>query len=40
VADGRFGDNTLREVREFQARARIGVDGICGPQTWRALGYR
>ncbi|MHB1323999.1 MAG: peptidoglycan-binding protein [Coriobacteriia bacterium] len=38
--DGKFGDNTRREVREFQDRAGIDVDGVCGPQTWRALGYR
>lgn len=36
--DGLPGAGTARAVRVLQARARIAVDGIAGPQTRRALG--
>ena len=41
--DGRFGPNTDRVLRQFQAQARgptgpLAVDGVAGPTTWRALG--
>lgn len=35
--DGDFGPATANAVTSFQRRARIGVDGVCGPGTWRAL---
>ena len=35
--DGKFGPSTERAVRTFQQRARIGVDGIVGRQTWTKL---
>lgn len=38
--DGVFGTETSLAVREFQRKNRIRVDGIVGPQTWAALGYR
>jgi hypothetical protein len=38
IIDGYFGGETTRALRRFQRRARIGVDGIVGPRTRRALG--
>jgi peptidoglycan hydrolase-like protein with peptidoglycan-binding domain len=35
--DGVFGAQTDRAVRRFQQTNRLGVDGIVGPLTWRAL---
>ena len=35
--DGSFGRRTRRAVRGFQRFARIGVDGLAGPSTLRAL---
>lgn len=35
--DGDFGGNTDTHVRAFQRWAGLKVDGIVGPQTWRAL---
>jgi hypothetical protein len=37
IIDGYFGRETRRAVRRFQARAGIGVDGIAGAVTRRAL---
>lgn len=37
AADGIFGAFTERAVRDFQANVAIGVDGIVGPDTVRAL---
>ncbi|WP_234300822.1 peptidoglycan-binding protein [Sphaerospermopsis aphanizomenoides] len=37
-ADGVFGPNTARQVRNFQSRNGLLVDGIVGPATRRALG--
>lgn len=37
VVDGGFGDNTDRAVRVFQQDKGLGVDGVVGPNTWRAL---
>jgi N-acetyl-anhydromuramyl-L-alanine amidase AmpD len=36
-ADGVFGTNTERELKEFQKRAGLTPDGICGRYTWQAL---
>jgi murein DD-endopeptidase MepM/ murein hydrolase activator NlpD len=36
--DGFWGQGTETAVRRLQRRARIGVDGVPGPQTRRALG--
>lgn len=35
--DGDFGPGTERGLRAWQARAKLGADGICGPRTWSAL---
>lgn len=35
--DGAFGNGTEKAVRNVQARALIGVDGVCGRQTWSKL---
>ena len=39
AVDGIFRSATKAAVIAFQKRAGIGVDGVCGPQTWGALGY-
>jgi hypothetical protein len=35
--DGSFGKNTDTAVRALQAAAALDVDGVVGPDTWRAL---
>jgi Putative peptidoglycan binding domain len=35
--DGQYGPGTTAGVKEVQARCRIGVDGVVGPQTWRCI---
>lgn len=35
-ADGRYGRDTERVVRQFQKNKNLGVDGKIGPKTWRA----
>ncbi|WP_053070396.1 N-acetylmuramoyl-L-alanine amidase [Alkalihalobacillus pseudalcaliphilus] len=37
TADGIFGPNTERAVRDFQRKERIAVDGKVGPVTWGRL---
>ncbi|HPQ02863.1 MAG TPA: spore cortex-lytic enzyme [Bacillota bacterium] len=37
--DGVFGANTHRAVLAFQRKNGLKVDGLVGPQTWRALGF-
>lgn len=36
-ADGKFGPNTFKALKKFQADKGIVVDGICGPVTWSKL---
>ena len=36
---GFFGSGTYRLVRGFQASKRLKIDGVVGPNTWRALGF-
>lgn len=40
VVDGEYGPATKARVMYFQARAGVTADGIVGPRTWAALGYR
>lgn len=40
MADGDFGPATERAVRQLQSRSGLTVDGVCGPRTWYALGFR
>lgn len=35
--DGVFGADTKRVVKGIQQRYKLKVDGVCGPQTWRAI---
>lgn len=35
-ADGLYGPNTEEVCRKFQAEKRLTVDGLIGPNTWRA----
>lgn len=37
VVDGIFGPKTEAAVKDFQRKAKIGVDGIVGPVTWTHL---
>lgn len=37
AVDGKNGPNTQKALREFQARATIGIDGMVGPETRGAL---
>lgn len=40
VVDGDFGPRTAAFVRYAQERLGLAVDGIVGPKTWFALGFR
>ena len=35
--DGDYGRATEAAVRTFQYDQRIGIDGICGPETWKTI---
>ena len=35
--DGKFGQQTRRQVANFQQSRRLKVDGVVGAQTWRTL---
>jgi len=35
--DGKPGDGTARELREFQTSRELAADAICGEKTWAAL---
>ncbi|MFI6416012.1 peptidoglycan-binding protein [Streptomyces sp. NPDC050842] len=37
TADGRYGPETARAVRDFQRGHRLTPDGVASPSTWRAL---
>ncbi|MGW4160569.1 peptidoglycan-binding protein [Streptomyces sp. NPDC004788] len=37
TADGRFGADTARAVRDFQRAHRLPADGVVGARTWTAL---
>lgn len=37
TADGRFGPNTTKDLKAFQAAVKITADGICGKNTWAHL---
>jgi peptidoglycan hydrolase-like protein with peptidoglycan-binding domain len=39
VADGIFGKNTEGIVKDFQKSKGLLVDGVVGPETWKALFY-
>jgi hypothetical protein len=36
--DGEFGDNTKSAVEAFQKSKGLEADGVCGADTWKALG--
>lgn len=36
-ADGKFGNDTEKAVKDFQKKKNITVDGIIGPKTWAEL---
>jgi len=38
VVDSQFGQDTYNTLMDFQAVKQLSVDGIAGPQTWKALG--
>ncbi|HMU67301.1 MAG TPA: peptidoglycan-binding domain-containing protein [Cellvibrionaceae bacterium] len=40
TTDGKFGTKTERAVMAFQAKNKLGVDGIAGPKTQAALGAK
>ena len=35
--DGDYGSATQAAVRQFQYDKRIGIDGVCGPETWATI---
>ncbi len=37
TADGRYGSSTQTAVKDFQRKNRLNVDGVCGPDTVKAV---
>lgn len=37
ATDGNFGPQTENAVRNFQAKAGLKIDGICGQNTWKSI---
>lgn len=40
LVDGSFGEGTYKEVRSWQRRNALKVDGVVGKQTWKSLGVQ
>lgn len=38
TADGQFGPGTEKALREYQAKEKIAVDGVAGPDTFTHMG--
>lgn len=38
--DGDFGKNTLKALKQFQAINDLGIDGVAGPKTFKALEHQ
>ena len=36
-ADGKFGSDTLKAVKQYQKTNKLDIDGVVGPKTWQSL---